>query len=217
MLNARTKQEPQKLKIPHEELQEQLEPKQCAPIQNFCFNNNLTVKSVFLTLLGKILYDTKQNQTVGVVSSGRNQGLSDPLGSMGLFWNIIPVQIDTRSGFKKRCVSNQAKLVELEPFCRFPLTEIESFSGTKTTFSTTFNFTNFHNSAGLVEYSSEEEFTQTHSLDNYGYDLNVSINVNQDQSISIGLISNLDDSEIATEIINLLVNEIRTFDPQSMS
>ena len=33
----------------------------------------------------------KENQvSVGVISNGRTEKLSDPFGALGLFWNIVP-------------------------------------------------------------------------------------------------------------------------------
>ena len=132
---------------------------------------NVTVQAILLTACIEALAECGLGSTVGVVSNGRAEDLSDPLGAMGLFWNLVPFAAPADEGRGlARCVAVQEKLVRLRPYARFPLQVVEQWAGGAPTFGVTFNFIDFRederpasDQAGVLK--------NTHSLDNFGFPL----------------------------------------------
>ncbi|WJY36312.1 amino acid adenylation domain-containing protein [Streptomyces sp. P9-2B-2] len=87
--------------------------------------------------------------TVGIVANGRSERLTDPLGTTGLFWNILPVNsrwdADTQP---PSATAVQARLEALEPYAGYPLAghvaDDEAIAGW-------FNFVHFHHARQAVD------------------------------------------------------------------
>ena len=117
----------------------------------------VSIKAVLLgAYLDLIGAQTNQGRvTVGVVSNGRSERLSNPFKAMGLFWNIIPFcgpanAVDKTAHLK----TVQQLLIEAELFARYPLPQILHDAQTTELFSATFNFLHFHNVRDLASRSS---------------------------------------------------------------
>ena len=154
----------------------------------WCRERNLTIKSVLLTVYLQALNLLGQSTLVGVISNGRNQGLSDPLNTTGLFWNLMPfsIPIDSNRYDEKLSVDVQNKLIKMEKYSYFPFTEIQKISGKKDLFIATYNFINFHNARNKQEYGIGS-VEITHSLDNLGFPIGFTIGNNLDRSIHFSL------------------------------
>jgi amino acid adenylation domain-containing protein len=87
--------------------------------------------------------------TVGVVTNGRSDRLSDPLHALGLFWNFVPFCQPTSVGGVESIRPTQLSLLSIEPFAAYPLTQIEASRGVGELFFATFNFMNFHNATWM--------------------------------------------------------------------
>lgn len=110
-----------------------------------------------------------EHSSLGVVSNGRNEYLSDPLGTMGLFWNLVPVR-----GVDTPCLCSQgvnvnSVLSSVEQFKRYPINTIISMNGNRLPFRYTFNFVNFHKSGEVRESLTE---LKGNNGDRRGGDLN---------------------------------------------
>jgi len=99
--------------------------------------------SAYLDLIGAV---TEQEiVTVGVVSNGRSERLSDPLKAIGLFWNIVPfccrLSFDDKLAQLKKA---QQLLIDVEAYVRYPLPQILEDQKRTELFFATLNFINFH-------------------------------------------------------------------------
>ncbi|MFE1173264.1 amino acid adenylation domain-containing protein [Streptomyces sp. NPDC058773] len=87
--------------------------------------------------------------TVGVVANGRSERLTDPLGTTGLFWNILPFRSRRDAdGQPPSAATVQAGLEAMEPYAGFPLAghaaDEEAVAGW-------FNFVHFHHARNAVD------------------------------------------------------------------
>lgn len=57
---------------------------------------NVSMKAIMLAALATALFEVfrQEKVSIGVVTNGRSTKLSNPLGSIGFFWSIIPILID---------------------------------------------------------------------------------------------------------------------------
>ena len=95
--------------------------------------------------------DERKYVSVGVLSNGRIERLSDPFGALGLFWNIVPFcQLITEDkGVQIKNV--QQSLIDIEPYVMYPLLQILSDQKKTELFFATFNFVHFHNAKNNFE------------------------------------------------------------------
>ncbi|HVG22088.1 MAG TPA: condensation domain-containing protein, partial [Blastocatellia bacterium] len=108
----------------------------------------VSLKSVFLSVYIDLIAEmTRQDViTVGVVSNGRSERLSDPLNAQGMFWNMVPFCCRADFSDKLSQIKTvQALLVELEPYATYPLTKILEGRRKESLFFATFKFLHFHN------------------------------------------------------------------------
>ncbi|MFG2092438.1 amino acid adenylation domain-containing protein [Streptomyces sp. NPDC048612] len=87
--------------------------------------------------------------TVGVVANGRSERLTDPLGTTGLFWNILPFSSRWDAGAQPpSATAVQAGLDAMEPYAGYPLAgqvaDDRAVAGW-------FNFVHFHHARDAVE------------------------------------------------------------------
>jgi len=98
--------------------------------------------TAYLELIGGI---TREKQvTVGVVSNGRPERLSEPLKAIGLFWNIIPFSCSIEgSDSDARVKRVQQLLIDTDSFTGYPLPQILKDQQLNELFWATFNFITF--------------------------------------------------------------------------
>lgn len=109
--------------------------------------DGITLKAACLyTFLAALHSWSGQEQlTVGLVANGRSAQLSDPLGTTGLFWNLVPFASRLGGGDTGLDVRTiQARLHELEPYAGYPLLAMLADARREEPFDVCFNFTNFH-------------------------------------------------------------------------
>ncbi|MGY5129069.1 amino acid adenylation domain-containing protein [Streptomyces nigrescens] len=87
--------------------------------------------------------------TVGIVANGRSERLTDPLGTTGLFWNILPFSSRWEADAQPPSSATvQARLEALEPYAGFPLAgrvaDDQAVAGW-------FNFVHFHHARNAVD------------------------------------------------------------------
>jgi len=151
---------------------------------------NVTIKAILLTAFLATLDRLGLGSAVGVVSNGRNQELSDALGAMGLFWNLMPFAAPrtTAAGWA-RCVAVQEKLIALQPYSRFSLRTIEELAGGGPCFQATFNFINFYYQTRLAG-DGTASMSGTHAQDNFGFPLGMTLAANKGMAMSMFLQQN---------------------------
>lgn len=132
-------------------------------------SHKITLKSIVLCALHSALLKTNStyDNVIGVVSNGRKDDLSDPLYSLGLFWNMLPLsfcQLNSLPLMK----STHAKLLMSEKFCAYPV----SLEGNYFQPSVTFNFVNFHNRFTMSDDCAIELLSE-YWHDRFHYPINV--------------------------------------------
>lgn len=160
-----------------------LPPALVSALQSFSRERNLSTKAVVLAAFARALQSRSLQAVIGVVSNGRNEQLSDPFHAMGLFWNLMPfVAPDTVQSADGGCAAVQACLLEMEPYSRFPLPDIEALSGRARLIDVSFNFVNFHNQRSS---GGSGRLGVTHVLDNFGLPLSLTVAVDGKDSMSL--------------------------------
>ncbi|WP_414516568.1 amino acid adenylation domain-containing protein [Nostoc sp. PCC 9305] len=130
-----------------------------ADLQQFCRRLKVSPKAIFLStyldLIGTVM---KENRvSVGVISNGRTEKLSDPFGALGLFWNIVPFCQSITEDKAVQIKNVQQSLIDIEPYVRYPLLQIMSdqqlkYNAEAELFFATFNFVQFHNAKNISDY-----------------------------------------------------------------
>jgi amino acid adenylation domain-containing protein len=106
----------------------------------------VTLRALLVTALQDALQDLPDppSQVIGVVMNGRKESLSDPLHSLGLFWNMLPLA--GRGGnFEERLLANHRELLEMEKYSAYPSERTGVLDGARHEPEVTFNYVNFHN------------------------------------------------------------------------
>ncbi|WP_215844888.1 condensation domain-containing protein [Candidatus Pantoea bituminis] len=132
-------------------------------------SHKITLKSIVLGALHAAMLNSnsKYDGIIGVVSNGRKEELSDPLQSLGLYWNMLPLQFNelTKPPLMK---SIHEKLLTLEKFSAYPVSLEESYLQP----SVTFNFVNFHNRF-VMNDNNGLELQSEYWHDQFHYPLNI--------------------------------------------
>jgi hypothetical protein len=104
---------------------------------------NATLLSAYLDLIGAEA--GMPRATVGVVSNGRSDRLSDPLHALGLHWNMVPFCLPEVPQAREACIRLvQRCLTEIAPYTLYPLSQIAASRNVAELFFATFNFTHLH-------------------------------------------------------------------------
>lgn len=111
--------------------------------------------------------------TVGVVTNGRTERLSDPFGALGLFWRLLPVtgQRAVGAGSVKAL---QSLLGAIEDHSNIALSRIAELKKEATLFDATFNFVSFNNQF-VPPPELGIEIVQTDVHDRFHFPLNLMI------------------------------------------
>jgi amino acid adenylation domain-containing protein/non-ribosomal peptide synthase protein (TIGR01720 family) len=147
-------------------------------LRECCRELKVSPKAIFLSAyLDLINTVVRENQvSVGVISNGRTEKLSDPFGALGLFWNIVPF-CQTITEDKYLQIKNvQETLIDIEPCVTYPLLEILSDQKTTELFFATFNFVNFHN-AKTVDKHTDLKIQKKMIHDKFNFPLNFAISM----------------------------------------
>jgi hypothetical protein len=152
-------------------------------LQSLARTQKVSLKTVYLSAYHDVVAAVQgqpATATIGVVSNGRSERLSDPLKSLGLFWNIVPVCVPIDAENKlAQLTTVQQRLIDLESYARYPLTKILEDQGKPELFFATLNFLNFHNAKRAFE-SSEVKLPSSGNHDKFHYPLNYVVSVNPD-------------------------------------
>lgn len=140
-----------------------------ARLEKIARHHNVTLKSLMLFALNSVLLKAQCNYDgfIGVVSNGRKDNLSDPLHSLGLYWNMLPVRFRQLSSMAL-LKSVHDDLLACEQFGVFPIAFHKSYVKP----CVTFNFVNFHNKFDFGTQSGMELISE-YWHDRFHYPLNV--------------------------------------------
>lgn len=142
-------------------LETQLDPELVTAVSDYGARQGRTPKAICLAALLSALSRTLgATPPIGVVANGRSARLRDPLGSTGLFWNVVPFML-TRGAADPAPDPDavQAELEAMVPFEGHPLAEILSAARREQLFDICFNFIQMHHArtgfGGLEEIGFE--------------------------------------------------------------
>lgn len=108
---------------------------------------HVSFKSVLLHAFSCSLKGFHVGEYIDVVTNGRSERLSDPLGAIGLFWKFLPVKIGTENvPATLQCLHDT--LLSHEQFLAYPLDKIAS--ATIPSRMVAFNYINFHHYGDTV-------------------------------------------------------------------
>jgi non-ribosomal peptide synthetase component F len=179
-----------------------------AKVQDASRDLRVSVKAIllgaYLKMLGRLT--GQERVTVGVVSNGRSERLSNPLKAMGLFWNIIPFCCpasapDGASHLK----AVQQGLIDAEVYARYPLPQIMNDLRQTELFFATFNFLHFHNVKGIPS-DSELRLLGFDGHDKFHFPLNYALSVDP-FSGAINYRVEYDRAYFGEEAVRLLTDE----------
>ncbi|HVG22328.1 MAG TPA: amino acid adenylation domain-containing protein [Blastocatellia bacterium] len=132
--------------------------------------------SAYLDLIGEI---AGQNvATVGVVSNGRTERLSEPFKSLGLFWNMAP--FCCRVDFKDKLdqlKEVQRLLIDVEQFATYPLAQILEDQRETDLFFASFNYLHFKDGA-IIPGDTGLKIIRSKGYDKFHYPLNYVVSTN---------------------------------------
>jgi amino acid adenylation domain-containing protein len=104
--------------------------------------------SAYLDVIGEI--GGQNVVTVGVVSNGRSERLSEPFKALGLFWNLAPFccRVDFEDKLEQ-LREVQRLLIDIEQFATYPLAKILEDQQEAELFFASFNYLNFPDGAAV--------------------------------------------------------------------
>lgn len=132
------------------DLHYKVEPALLTKIENIAKSDNVSMKAVYLTAYLKLISDLSNEKevTVGVITNRRTNRLTDPLDTMGYFWNLIPFHFGMSDG-EPLLKSVQSLLHEIDSYYGlYPLQQILENRQKEYLFFATFNYTHFHHAKG---------------------------------------------------------------------
>jgi amino acid adenylation domain-containing protein/FkbM family methyltransferase len=144
--------------------------------------------------------------TVGVISNGRSERLTEPLKAVGLFWNIIPFCCSLEGEDKlSQAGKVQRLLIETERYATYPLAQILKDQRTMALFFATFNFLHFHHMKNIpVEHGLRVLGMKSH--DKFHFPLNYIVSVDPFNG-NIGFRVEYDKSYFSHESIRSLTEQ----------
>jgi amino acid adenylation domain-containing protein/FkbM family methyltransferase len=168
----------------------------------------VSLKAIFLSgYLDLIASETGgETVTVGVISNGRSERLTEPLKAVGLFWNIIPFCCSLEGEDKSSQAGKvQRLLIETELYGTYPLAQILKDQHTTALFFATFNFLHFHHMKDIpVEHGLRVLGMKSH--DKFHFPLNYIVSVDPFNG-NIGFRVEYDRSYFSRESIRSLTGQ----------
>ncbi|WP_229499540.1 non-ribosomal peptide synthetase [Pseudoduganella ginsengisoli] len=142
--------------------------------------HQVTLRALLIAVLNKSLQRAlgRPCQVMGVVMNGRKESLSDPLESLGLFWNMLPLVCSggSEAGDMHAC---HRKLIEMEKFSAYPLHRIGAADGPLSQPEVTFNYVNFHNQTAYGG-TGQLQLMRKYGHDKFHYPINVFVSLEKD-------------------------------------
>lgn len=132
--------------------------------------------SAYLDLIGGM---TGQNiVTVGVVSNGRSERLSEPFKALGLFWNLAPFccRIDFEDKLEQ-LREVQRLLIDVEQFATYPLAQIMEDQQEADLFFASFNYLHFPDGARIPS-DAGLKIVRSKGYDKFHFPLNYVVSTN---------------------------------------
>ena len=144
---------------------------------------NVSLKAILLSVYADLLSNLHQVNYIatGVVTNGRNEQLSEPFKTIGLFWSLMPFSHEIISNKKLQIESIQEQLNQMEIYANYPINNIMDTNTDKPIFSSTFNYVNFHNYSQNKHNNLDFDVIKYH--DRYNSFLNTALILNSQTNV----------------------------------
>lgn len=170
----------------------------------------VTMKAVFIAVFLRMVQDETlgQGATIGVVSNGRGMALANPLGTLGLLWNLAPLCVAAHGDDEAHVKSVHQALAQSAPFCTYPLLDILAERGTDTLFHAAFNYIDF-GGAHILPPRSGIEFIDSGGLDKFDFPLHLLVGKNPFNR-EVSLVLNYDARCYSASAMRARLEQVRT-------
>jgi tyrocidine synthetase-3 len=113
------------------------------------------VKTIFLAAYIELIANLIQKNeiSVGIVTNRRTPLLTEPLKTIGYFWNLMPFLYSYNKDLGVKIQEVNKKIEELLPFSAYPFSQIlkDLEVDDQALFFATFNFIHFHNASEMIQ------------------------------------------------------------------
>ncbi len=120
--------------------------------------------------------------TVDVVTNGRSERLSDPLGSFGLFWNMLPVCTTLKHHAKQDLQTLSRRLLSVDGHALYPVSAIGEYINPAVATWAAFNYINFHNIDSKIGTESALHTQVRHTSDHFHHAIKLVVSGGDDFS-----------------------------------
>ncbi|NQZ06411.1 MAG: amino acid adenylation domain-containing protein [Algicola sp.] len=109
-------------------------------------NQNVSFRTLILYAYFRALSELCEQDsiTIDVVMNSRSNRLSDPLGAVGLFWNLLPINLALNEKENAQINLLHNRLLETESFAHYPRSAIAANVNPNIETFAAFNFVSFH-------------------------------------------------------------------------
>jgi amino acid adenylation domain-containing protein len=132
-----------------------LEPEQNVALERIVREHAVSAQALLLAAWLEVLrrWSGDSIVTTGVISNGRSEYLADPLSSVGLFWNVVPVVSRKELPVLQQAEVVQKDLIAVQPYASYPLLKLMAGNGGEELFYSAFRYLNFWNSKQIPKES----------------------------------------------------------------
>ncbi|WP_444922623.1 amino acid adenylation domain-containing protein [Microbulbifer sp. CnH-101-G] len=174
--------------------------------------NSVSLKSIFffayIYALKKLL--KMDNLTVDVVTSARSDRMSSPLTCLGLFWNLLPINIQLKNVDIGQIKEIQTKIDLLNSYAMTPFNFCKKQDNDDLMTYASFNFVQFHN---IEKNKDLRSYKVGSGTDRFSYLLSLFISLNENATFGFielnyftRYFSKTSMKSAASEILNILKN-----------
>jgi hypothetical protein len=153
-----------------------VDPSIVARLNEFSRSRRLSMRAILLSAYLDVVQRLTPDEptAIGVVTNGRSERLSDPLGAFGLLWQFLPVAVPGVKGAVAKAHAVHERLRTVEALGGYPLHRLLHEAGRPEPFSATFSFVRFPN-APWAAHDIKLGVRRRKTFDRYHFPLNASL------------------------------------------
>ena len=160
------------------------------------------LSGVFMQEIARV--NGTSNITLALVTNGRNATLTNPLGTLGMLWNLAPLNCELKSDIEKNIENLNRMLLAQAAYNTYPLPKILDDCKKSNFIAGALNYVDFEY-ANLLPPDSDIKFVEIGGLDKFHFPLHLFVGKNPfDKSIS--LVLNYDTRMYSEQQIESIMN-----------
>ncbi|MEM9482204.1 MAG: amino acid adenylation domain-containing protein [Cyanobacteria bacterium P01_F01_bin.116] len=155
-----------------------LNKKQVSALKQLAAELKIPPKTILLLAYQRVLLDYLEIKsiTIDVVSSGRSNRLSDPMGAVGLFWNLLPiVSSNSTSSDIEQLQALSDTLLQADAYSHYPVDRFSEITSDSQPAKVAFNFVNFHNQSDRHLLGSQSSVEMIYGVDHFHHPLKLAL------------------------------------------